>query len=157
MASPITRRVRRHMTPERWATVEKLYHAALGKGPAERGPFLAEMCAGDDALRREVESLLEHDGSAAFLGPPAVAPVGRLMPSGSSFIGQAVGPSLISRPTGSGRHSGEVYRARDQKLGRDIAIKILPPPPARPMRNAWLGLRVKRACSRRSTIRTSAQ
>ncbi len=114
------------MTPERWATVEKLYHAALGKGPAERGPFLAEMCAGDDALRREVESLLEHDGSAAFLSTPAVAPVGHVMPSGSSFIGQAVGPYLISGRLGAGG-MGEVYRARDQKLGRDVAIKILPP------------------------------
>ena len=92
------------MTPERWATVEKLYHAALGKGPAERGPFLAEMCAGDDALRREVESLLEHDGSAAFLSTPAVAHVGHVMPSGDSFIGQAVGPVRDLRPTGGGRH-----------------------------------------------------
>ena len=113
------------MTPERWATVEKLYHAALEKGPAERGPFLAEMCAGDDALRREVESLLEHDGSAAFLSTPAAAQAGRVMPSGSSFIGQAVGPYVISGRLGAGG-MGEVYRARDQKLGRDVAIKMLP-------------------------------
>src|SRR5262245_4164375 len=59
------------MTPERWAIVERLYHAALGRHEAERGPFLAEACAGDHALRREVESLLEHDGGAAFLSTPA--------------------------------------------------------------------------------------
>ena len=114
------------MTPERWATVEKLYRDALGKGPAERGPFLAEMCVGDDALRREVESLLEHDGSAAFLSTPAVALVGQVMSSGDSFIGQVIGPYVISARIGAGG-MGEVYRARDQKLGRDVAIKVLPP------------------------------
>ena len=59
-------------TPERWARIERLYHEALACGANERGSFLADACAGDDALRSEVESLLAHDGGAAFLSTPAV-------------------------------------------------------------------------------------
>jgi eukaryotic-like serine/threonine-protein kinase len=108
------------MTPERWARIEQLYHEALGCDPHQRAAFLAAACAGDDALRREVESLLAHDGGAAFLSTPAVA-------SGiveELRVGQAVGPYLISARIGAGG-MGEVYRARDTKLGRDVAIKIL--------------------------------
>ena len=46
------------MTPERWSEVERVYHAALSHDAPERAAFLAEACAGDEALRREVESML---------------------------------------------------------------------------------------------------
>src|SRR4029450_1462791 len=91
------------MSPERWATVERLYHEALTRSANERQGFLAEACAGDDALRREVESLLDHDGSAAFLSPPAAV---QAMPSGSSLVGQAVGPYVISARIGGGGEGG---------------------------------------------------
>ena len=52
------------MTPERWAMVERLYHAALERDASERDRFVEEACAGNDALRREVVSLLDHDGEA---------------------------------------------------------------------------------------------
>src|SRR5262245_2534021 len=80
------------ITPERWAIVERLYRAALERDEAERRPFLAEACVGDDALRGEVESLLDHDGSAAFLSTPAAVQEGHVPPSDSSSIGQAIGP-----------------------------------------------------------------
>ena len=50
------------MTPERWAQVERLYHAARARPDNERAAFLADACAGDEALRREVESLLAQVG-----------------------------------------------------------------------------------------------
>jgi hypothetical protein len=85
-------------TPERWARIEQLYHEALTRDARERASFLADACAGDDALRREVESLLAHDGGAAFLSTPAVAghAVERIQ------IGQTIGPYLISAPIGEG-------------------------------------------------------
>ena len=57
-------------TPERWARIERLYHEALVCAAPERASFLADACTGDEALRREIESLLEHDGGAAFLSTP---------------------------------------------------------------------------------------
>src|SRR4051794_30133521 len=108
-------------TPERWAMTARLYHEAVACASDARASFLADACAGDDALRREVESLLAHDGGAAFLSSPAVA-TGIV---GGMRIGQTLGPYVISAPLGAGG-MGEVYRARDSKLRRDVAIKILP-------------------------------
>jgi len=109
------------MTPERWADIERLYREALARAATERGPFLADVCVGDDALRVEVESLLAHDGRAAFLSTPAVASG----IDGGIRSGQALGPYVISALIGEGG-MGEVYRARDTKLGRDVAVKMLP-------------------------------
>jgi Protein kinase domain len=68
------------MTPERWADVERLYHAALTRGGHDRGAFLAEACAGDDVLRREVESLLAQESAAVgFMSTPAAALASRRM------------------------------------------------------------------------------
>ena len=109
------------MTPERWARIKRLYHETLGYSANQRGSFLAEACAGDHALRREVESLLAQEGGAAFLSTPAVANgIG-----GGIRIGQALGPYTISAQIGEGG-MGEVYRARDTKLHREVALKMLP-------------------------------
>jgi serine/threonine protein kinase len=108
-------------TPERWARIERLYHEALACAVPECTSFLADACTGDEALRREIESLLEHDGGAACLSTPAVANVS----VGALHIGQAVGPYVISAQIGEGG-MGEVYRARDSNLGRDVAIKMMP-------------------------------
>jgi hypothetical protein len=55
------------MTPERWEQIERLYYAALERGAHERAAFLAGTCAGDDALRREVESLFDKPASTSVL------------------------------------------------------------------------------------------
>jgi serine/threonine protein kinase len=139
------------MTPGRWATVERLYHQALLQDVGERAAFLTAACAGDDALRQDVESLLEHDGGAGFLSTPAAA---QLEPAGSSpnaLIGRSVGPYVVSGRLGAGG-MGEVYRARDQKLGRDVALKILPPA-LRTIPTGWQGSRAKPGRWPLSTVR----
>src|SRR4051794_6643287 len=108
-------------TPERWARIERIFQEALAYDANERRSFLHHVCEGDEALRREVESLLEHDGGAAFLSTPAVAnDIG-----GGIRTGQALGHYTISAQIGSGG-MGEVYRARDDTLNRDVALKTLP-------------------------------
>ena len=116
------------MTPERWRQVEEIVHAALSRGESERMAFLAHACAGDEALRREVESLLAQQASAGgFLEDPAVAAAAQMVSdTGASLLtGRRLGAYQVHARIGVGG-MGEVYRARDTKLGRDVAIKILP-------------------------------
>src|SRR5262245_41892669 len=115
------------MTPSRWAEIERLYHAALARDVGERFAFLRETCANDEALRREVESLLAQAASGDVLAAPAIAVAAHMASAqgASALTGQRIGVYLIQAQLGAGG-MGEVYRARDTKLGRDVAIKILP-------------------------------
>ncbi len=66
------------MTPERWEQVEHLYHAAVELESGQRAAFLAKACAGDEELRREVESLLAYENeTAGFIRKPALEVVAR--------------------------------------------------------------------------------
>jgi Tol biopolymer transport system component len=110
-------------TPDRWRAIERLYHAACERPEEQRAAFLAEACAGDVALRTEVESLLASAPAAGFMSLPA-ADVS-ILNSEPSFTGRRIGPYAIQARIGAGG-MGEVYRAHDSNLGRDVAIKILP-------------------------------
>jgi serine/threonine protein kinase len=117
------------MTPERWRRVEELYHAALARDQRDRAAFLAHECDGDEALLREVNSLLAQPASGrGFLESPAVAVAAQMVSDigGSALTGKRLGAYEVHARIGAGG-MGEVYRARDTKLGRDVAIKILPP------------------------------
>ncbi len=116
------------MTPERWRKVEEIVHSALSRVESERIAFLDHACGGDASLRREVESLLAQQASTGdFLESPAVADPARMIGEDdlSMLTGRRLGPYQVHERIGAGG-MGEVYRARDTKLGRDVAIKILP-------------------------------
>ena len=106
------------MTPERWQQVKRVLENVLERAPSERAFFLAQACDGDQALRQEVESLLATDeqGRSSFLQSP---------PSLRLVRGMRLGDYEIQSLLGAGG-MGEVYRARDSRLRRDVAIKVLP-------------------------------
>ena len=110
---------------EAWPRLKEAFEGARALASDARPAYLAEVCNGDEALRREVELLLAHDDQAAsFLETPAMPFDDSLV--AKSLEGQCIGPYQVSALIGTGG-MGEVYRAHDAKLGRDVAIKVLPP------------------------------
>ena len=100
------------MDAARWGRIEALYHAAAGLGATERAAYLTLHCAGDCELRREVEVLLgQSDGS---LG----------VSSRGLQVGRELGPYRIEGLLGAGG-MGQVYAARDSRLDRPVAIKVV--------------------------------
>ena len=115
------------MTPERWREIEQLYHAALEHVPEERSAFLDQACAGDQALRREVDSLLSFDeGGNQFIEslPGDVAARMLVEDQPHSIVGSRMGHYRIISQLGAGG-MGEVYLAQDTHLGRNVALKLL--------------------------------
>jgi Tol biopolymer transport system component/predicted Ser/Thr protein kinase len=115
------------MTSDRWEEINRLYNSAVEVEEKERASFLQNACGEDVELRREVESLLAYDQQAQqLLDRPAMQMAAeKLAGEPPSLVGRKLGPYQILGVLGAGG-MGEVYKARDTRLNRTVAIKVLP-------------------------------
>jgi eukaryotic-like serine/threonine-protein kinase len=116
------------MSNEKWEQVKEIFEAALRHRPEERSKFLDEICADDETVRREVESLLSSfDHAESFMEKPIIGEMAEATTIKKTVFdkGQCLGHYEIIEQIGAGG-MGEVYLAQDMRLNRRVALKVLP-------------------------------
>ena len=112
------------MSPDEYNKVKEIFSSALEVDPLRRGDYLSEACEGNDRLRSEVDRLL-NSYDDEFMEMPAVADFAEEISAEGTHSGETLAHYHLHEMIGSGG-MGEVYLAEDTKLGRKVAIKILP-------------------------------
>jgi serine/threonine protein kinase len=109
------------MTPQRWDRIKQIFERAVELDPASRASFLDSACGNDPSLRAEVEQLVAEDDRGGGLIEESLVPIQK----NALSSGSRLGPYEIVSAIGAGG-MGEVYQARDSRLKRTVAIKVLP-------------------------------